>query len=181
MFYYILGVPIFYVLALFFTVLLCRKFGVKKGSAYTKFIVLTLYVFIPVIFIPVTNFFLLEMFNVHLPFDKLDSIIFITIHTVGFCAASTLEFGAHTFVNKLKNDFKSQIGTLAGLSVFLILGLVSYFALADSTVLDAYEASGITVTESESVFAGGSMILVYILGISAVLSVVWSEVSSIIK
>ena len=87
----------------------------------------------------------------------------------------------YTFVNNLRNDFQSQIGTLTGLSVFLILGLVSYFALADSTVLNAYEASGITVTASESIFAGGSMIFVYILGIAAMLSVVWAEVSSIIK
>ncbi|MBC8149975.1 MAG: hypothetical protein H8E97_01665, partial [Bacteroidetes bacterium] len=115
------------------------------------------------------------------PVHKIDSISIITIHTDGICASATLEFLAHTFVNNSNNHFKSQIRTPMELPAFLILGLVSYFALADSTVLDAYEASGITVTESESVFAGGSMILVYILGISAVLSVVWSEVSSIIK
>ena len=82
---------------------------------------------------------------------------------------------------KLINDVKSQVGTLTGMSVFLLIGLLSYFAFADGTVMSAYESSGITVTESESVFAGGSMIYVYLLGIVAVASIVWAEVSSIFK
>ena len=87
--------------------------------------------------------------------------MFYIIYAVGAaCAVAAVGFGLFTFVKNLKNDFQSQIGTLTGLSVFLILGLASYFLLADSTVLNAYEASGITVTASESVFAGGSMIFV---------------------
>ena len=111
----------------------------------------------------------------------LDGLFYIIYAVGAACAGAAVGFGVYTFGNNLKNDFKSQIGTLIGLSVFTILGLVSYFVLADSTVLNAYEASGITVTASESVFAGGSMIFVYILGIAAMLSVVWAEVSSIIK
>ena len=111
----------------------------------------------------------------------LDGLFYI-IYAVGVaCAGAAVGFGVYTFGNNLINDFQSQVGTLAGLSFFLIIGLVSYFALADSTVLNAYESSGITVSASESVFAGGSMIFVYILGIAAMLSVVWAEVSSIIK
>ena len=111
----------------------------------------------------------------------LDGLFYIIYAVGAACAVAAVGFGLYTFGNNLKNDFQSQIGTLTGLSVFLILGLVSFFLLADSTVLNAYEASGITVTASESVFAGGSMIFVYILGIAAMLSVVWAEVSSIIK
>ena len=111
----------------------------------------------------------------------LDGLFYIIYAVGAACAGAAVGFGAYTFVYNLNNDFESQIGTLVGLSVFLILGIVSYLVLADSTVLNAYEASGITVSPSESVFAGGSMIFVYILGLAAVLSVVWAEVSSIFK
>ena len=108
--------------------------------------------------------------------------MFYIIYTVGIASAlAAVLFGLVTFVIKLVNDFKSQIGTLAGMSVFLLIGFLSYFAFADGTVMSAYESSGITVTESESVFAGGSMIYVYLLGIVAVASIVWAEVSSIFK
>ena len=108
--------------------------------------------------------------------------MFYIIYAVGAaCAGAAVGFGVYSFVYNLLTDFQSQIGTLAGISVFLVLGLVSYFILADSTVLNAYEASGITVSAGESVFAGGSMIFVYMLGIAAILSVVWAEVSSILK
>ena len=108
--------------------------------------------------------------------------LFYIIYAVGAaCAGAAVGFGVYTFVNNLSSDFKSQQGTLAGISAFLILGIVSYKALADPTVLNAYEASGINVSADESIFAGGSMIFVYILGIAAVVSVVWAEVSSIFK
>ena len=108
--------------------------------------------------------------------------LFYIIYAVGAaCAGSAVGFGVYTFVNNLLTDFQSQIGTLAGISVFFVIGLVSYFILADSTVLNAYEASGITVSAGESIFAGGSMFFVYILGIAAILSVVWAEVSRILK
>ena len=111
----------------------------------------------------------------------LDSMFYL-IYAVGIaCAASAMIFGVVSFVTKSITDFKSQIGTLVGISVFITIGLVSYFALADSAVLDAYEISGITVSPSESIFAGGSMIYVYILGLSAVSVVIWAEVSSIFK
>ena len=111
----------------------------------------------------------------------LDSMFYL-IYAVGIaCAASAMIFGVVSFVTKSITDFKSQIGTLVGISVFITIGLVSYFALADSAVLDAYEISGITVSPSESIFAGGSMIYVYILSLSAVSVVIWAEVSSIFK
>lgn len=111
----------------------------------------------------------------------LDTVFYI-IYAVGVASAlAAVGFGLVAFVKGLVSDFKSQLGTLAGLIAFILIGVVSYFALADATVLNAYEASGITVSASESVFAGGSMIFVYILGVAAVASVVWAELSSIFK
>ena len=108
--------------------------------------------------------------------------MFYIIYTVGIaCSVAAVGFGVYSFVMKLINDFKSQLGTLAGISVFAIIGLVSYFILADGAVLNAYEVSGIAVSESESVFAGGSMIYVYLLFVVAACSIVWAEVSSIFK
>ena len=108
--------------------------------------------------------------------------MFYIIYTVGIaCSIAAVGFGVYAFVMKLVNDFKSQLGTLAGVSVFAIIGLASYFILADGAVLNAYEVSGITVSESESIFAGGSMIYVYLLFVVAAASIVWAEVSSIFK
>jgi hypothetical protein len=108
--------------------------------------------------------------------------MFYIIYTVGIaCSLAAVGFGVYSFVMKLVNDFKSQLGTLAGISVFAIIGLVSYFILADGAVLNAYEVSGIAVSESESIFAGGSMIYVYLLFLVAAASIVWAEVSSIFK
>ena len=54
--------------------------------------------------------------------------MFYIIYTVGIASAlAAVLFGLVTFVIKLVNDFKSQIGTLAGMSVFLLIGFLSYF------------------------------------------------------
>ncbi len=109
-------------------------------------------------------------------------LMFYIIYAVGIAAAlAAVGFGIYNFVMSLVDDYRAQIGTLTGLSVFLLIGLLSYFAFADGTVMKAYESSGITVSESESIFAGGSMIYVYLLGIVAIASIVWAEVSSILK
>jgi hypothetical protein len=111
----------------------------------------------------------------------LDGLFYIIYAVGAACALAAVGFGVYAFATKLITDFKSQTGTLAGISVFLLIGLLSYFAFADSAVLNAYEVSGITVSPSESIFAGGSMIFVYLLGVAAVAAVVWAEVSSIFK
>ncbi|HIB77559.1 MAG TPA: hypothetical protein EYO58_08100 [Flavobacteriales bacterium] len=108
--------------------------------------------------------------------------MFYIIYVVGAaCAFAAVGFGIHSFIMKLVSDFQAQIGTLVGISVFAFIGLMSYFAFADGSVLRAYEASGITVSESESIFAGGSMIYVYLLFVVAIVTIVWSELSSIFK
>ena len=107
----------------------------------------------------------------------LDNLFYI-IYAVGVaCAAAALLFGLYFFVTNIKD----RMGTLVGVAGFAVLGLASFYVLADSTVLRAYEASGITVTEGESMFAGGGMYFVYLLGLAAIASIVVAEVNKAIK
>ena len=91
--------------------------------------------------------------------------------------AAAVLFGLYFFATNLK----AKMGTLIGIAGFVVIGLVSFYGLADSTVLRAYEASGITVTEGESMFAGGGMYFVYLLGLVALVSIVVAEVNKAIK
>jgi hypothetical protein len=107
----------------------------------------------------------------------LDNLFYI-IYAVGIaCGAAAILFGLYFFVTNLKE----KMGTLIGVAGFLVIGLVSFYGLADSTVLRAYEASGITVTEGESMFAGGGMYFVYLLGAVALASILLAEVNKAIK
>jgi predicted cobalt transporter CbtA len=107
----------------------------------------------------------------------LDNLFYI-IYAVGIaCGAAAILFGLYFFVTNLKE----KMGTLIGVAGFVVIGLVSFYGLADSTVLRAYEASGITVTEGESMFAGGGMYFVYLLGAVALASILLAEVNKAIK
>ena len=107
----------------------------------------------------------------------LDNLFYI-IYAVGIaCGAAAILFGLYFFVTNLKE----RMGTLMGIGAFAVIGLVSFYVLADSTVLRAYEASGITVTEGESMFAGGGMYFVYLLGAVALASILLAEVNKAIK
>ena len=107
----------------------------------------------------------------------LDQLFYI-IYAVGIVAgAAAVLFGLAFFLMR----FREKIGTLIGVIVFALVGLVSFYQLSDSTVLRAYEASGIKVTEGESWFAGGGLWYVYLLGLISIASIVWAEVSRIFK
>ena len=107
----------------------------------------------------------------------LDNLFYI-IYAVGIaCGAAAVLFGLYFFATNLKE----KMGTLVGVAGFAVLGLVSFYGLADSSVLRAYEASGITVTEGESLFAGGGMYFVYLLGLVALGSIVVAEVNKAIE
>jgi len=107
----------------------------------------------------------------------LDQLFYI-IYAVGIAAgAAAVLFGIGTFLLR----FREKIGTLVGVVGFAIVGLVSFYSLSDSTVLRAYEASGIVVTEGESWFAGGGLWFVYLLGLISLTAIVWAEVSRIFK
>lgn len=107
----------------------------------------------------------------------LDGLFYI-IYFVGIaCAAAAITFGLIFFVSNIKE----KMGTLAGVVGFLILGLISFYVLADDTVMRTYEASGITVTAGESMFAGGGLYFVYLLGGLSILTIVAAEVRSALK
>ena len=107
----------------------------------------------------------------------LDNLFYI-IYAVGIaCGAAAILFGLYFFVTNLKE----RMGTLMGIGAFAVIGLVSFYVLADSTVLRAYEASGTTVTEGESMFAGGGMYFVYLLGAVALASILLAEVNKATK
>ena len=107
----------------------------------------------------------------------LDAVYYI-IYAAGFaCTASALSFGVYFFAI----NFQERKSQLIGVLVFAAMALVSYYGLADSTVLTAYEISGDTVTPGVSQFAGGGMWLVYLLGITAMATIVWTEVSAVFK
>ncbi len=107
----------------------------------------------------------------------LDQLFYI-IYAVGIVAgAAAVLFGLAFFLMR----FREKIGTLIGVVGFVLVGLVSFYQLSDSTVLRAYEASGITVTEGESWFAGGGLWYVYLLGLISIASILWAEVSRIFK
>tara|TARA_B110000503_G_C7100699_1_gene393637 strand:- start:1041 stop:1508 length:468 start_codon:yes stop_codon:yes gene_type:complete len=107
----------------------------------------------------------------------LDGLFYI-IYFVGIaCAAAAIIFGLIFFVANIK----AKLGTLLGVVGFLIVGLVSFYVLADDTVMKAYEASGIKVTAGESMFAGGGLYFVYLLGGLSILTIVAAEVRSALK
>ena len=107
----------------------------------------------------------------------LDNLFYI-IYIVGIAAgAAAILFGLMFFVANIKE----KVGALVGILVFAVLGLLSFYSLADDTVLRAYEASGITVTPGESLFAGGGLYFVYLLGGLSILSIVVAEISRVFK
>ncbi|MFZ8836899.1 MAG: hypothetical protein ACO3MV_04840 [Flavobacteriales bacterium] len=113
--------------------------------------------------------------------DLLDSLFYI-IYFVGIaCAAAAVLFGLGFLVLKMINNPKSVLGTIVGFLGFVGIGLVSFYVLADDTVLNAYTASGIQVTAGESLFAGGGLYFVYLLGSLSILTIVVAEIRSALK
>tara|TARA_B100001057_G_scaffold71476_1_gene65745 strand:- start:1846 stop:2325 length:480 start_codon:yes stop_codon:yes gene_type:complete len=111
----------------------------------------------------------------------LDGLFYI-IYIVGIaCSAAAVLFGLGFLAVKLINDSKSVTGTLVGFAAFVVIGLLSFFVLADDTVLRAYEASGIQVSAGESLFAGGGLYFVYLLGGLSVLTIVVAEIRGALK
>jgi small-conductance mechanosensitive channel len=107
----------------------------------------------------------------------LDNVYTLTLVALVICTAAAVLFGLYFFVTNIKK----RLATLGGVVGFVLIGLVSFYALADKTVLRAYESSGIEVTEQESQFAGGGMYMVYLLGAIAIIAIIWTEVSRLFK
>jgi hypothetical protein len=109
--------------------------------------------------------------------SQLDLVYTITLIALGLCIVAALAFGLIFFIANIKQ----RLTTLLGIVGFVVIGLISFYVLADGTVLKAYETGGVTVTEGESIFAGGGIYMTYILGLIAVGAIVWAEVSKIFK
>lgn len=108
---------------------------------------------------------------------SLDMVYLLTLVALVICAAAAVLFGVVFFLTNIKQ----RMTTLIGIVGFIIIALISFYGLADDTVLRAYEASGESVTNEESRFAGGGMYMVYLLGGGAILAIVWAEVSKLFK
>lgn len=108
---------------------------------------------------------------------SLDTIYSLTLIALVVCAAAAVLFGIVYFFMNLK----SRMGSLIGIIAFAVIALISIYGLADSTVLAAYEKSGITVSESESMLSGGGIIFVYVLGALAIGTIVWTEAKKLIQ
>jgi len=108
---------------------------------------------------------------------QLDLVYTITLIALALCIVAALAFGLVFFLSNIKQ----RLTTLLGIVGFVVIGLISFYVLADGTVLKAYETGGATVTEGESIFAGGGIYMTYILGVIALGAIVWAEVSKIFK
>lgn len=107
----------------------------------------------------------------------LDQLFYI-IYAVGIlCALSALLFGIYFF----GLNVEEKKGTMIGAIGFAVIGIISFYIMADSTVLNAYEISGITVSDGESWFAGGGLYFVYLLGAASIVSIVAAEVMRLVK
>jgi hypothetical protein len=109
--------------------------------------------------------------------SQLDLVYNITIVALALCVIAALGFGLLFFLTNIKQ----RLTTLLGIVGFVVIGLISFYVLADGTVLKAYETGGVTVTEGESLFAGGGIYMTYILGAIALGAIIWAEVSKIFK
>lgn len=109
--------------------------------------------------------------------SQLNLVYNLTLVALAVCALAAVAFGLIFFISNIKQ----RLSTLLGIVGFVAIGLISFYVLADGTVLRAYEVSGISVSEGESAFAGGGIYMVYILGILALAAIVWAEVSKIFK
>jgi hypothetical protein len=107
----------------------------------------------------------------------LDNVYTLTLLALVICTAAALLFGLYFFFTNIKK----RLPTLAGMVGFVLIGLVSFYVLADKTVLRAYEVGGMKVTEQESQFAGGGIYMVYLLGVIALVAILWTEISRLFK
>lgn len=101
-----------------------------------------------------------------------------TLVAMLLCALAAVLFGIGFFVLNIKK----KMGLLIGIVAFLIIGAISMFMLGDPALTpDLLKITESEVTPSISKYSGGGLYMVYILGGFAILSIVWTEVSSLVK
>ncbi len=92
------------------------------------------------------------------------------------CVAAALLFGIFRFAT----DIKKNMGALAGIVLILVIALVSYYGLA-SDVVEPHWGTDEDITASTSKLVGGGIYMFYILGGLALVAIVYTEISKIIK
>lgn len=97
---------------------------------------------------------------------------------IGFLIATVIAliFGVVHFLGNIKNSK----GTLIGIVGFVIIIAVSY-ALSSDEVLRAFTAGGSNPSPSIVKWSGTGIVVVYILGLLAVIAAIFSEVSRLFK
>ncbi|MAO46870.1 MAG: hypothetical protein CL823_06935 [Crocinitomicaceae bacterium] len=164
---------------------LCKLVSIKFGSIVPKYLIFSGALFPLILSACLTQYAPLDQYF-------LDLAVHTTINSVYYCATAIFIFGIASFISGLIIDFRSQLGTLIGIVLFAVLGLVSYYKLIaymlsesyrlsfDLTVLEPYEASGMTVTPVQYLYTSGSILLVCILGGLASLSWIISTIRSLL-
>ena len=105
--------------------------------------------------------------------DNLINIgIIITYVMIGFATATTLIFGVKKMLSNTKNA-KKTLYTILGL---VLVCLVSYLIASDE-VLQSYEKYKISTSQSKNV--GMGLLMFYILGSSAIASILYAELSKV--
>jgi hypothetical protein len=107
------------------------------------------------------------------------NIVYNVTLVVGvLCVAAAVIFGIVFFFANIKK----RMGMLIGIVAFLVIALVSFYGLASDEIYPALEKiQDEVVTPKISQFSGGGLIMTYILGGVAVVTILWAEVSKIFK
>ncbi|MGB0423717.1 MAG: hypothetical protein ACPGED_05325 [Flavobacteriales bacterium] len=106
---------------------------------------------------------------------------YTTLIVMVLCVFFALAFGIVYFILNIKK----KMGMLIGIVAFLVIVAISMFVLGDPTItpdlvkLNDGDTSAVTPFISQA--SGGGLYLVYILGGLAMLAIVWTEVSSLVK
>lgn len=104
----------------------------------------------------------------------ISSGLMLTYFTIGLCVIAWLLFGLKDLLSDLANSKKVLIG-FAGFIVLLLVG----YLIADNEVLGSWAEKG--VTEGTSKWVGAGLMSFYVFISVAILTIIWSEVSRMIK
>jgi hypothetical protein len=99
------------------------------------------------------------------------------VYAVGVAAAvAAVLFGIYQFFSNIKQ----KLGTLVGIAAFILLGIISFYVLAER-VTEPYEMAGMVVTPGDDLLAGGGLYFSYLLGVLSIVAVIVAEVSRLFK
>jgi len=108
---------------------------------------------------------------------SLSNLFYLIYVAIAICVIAAVVFGLYHFISNIK----SQVGTIIGLIGLLILGLISYYGLADGSILGTYEVSGEVVPEETILTSGAAIIFTYCLAFVAIGAVAVTEIIKIFK